>query len=60
MYLTYCLTAIGLEVSCPDGTTLAQRMFPRQTVRELKQAIAKVRRTETVRKTAAWSFVSAC
>jgi hypothetical protein len=52
MYLTHCLAAIGLEVRCPDLTSVALRVFPRQTVRELKQAIAKVRATFR----AAWSL----
>ena len=43
-FLLHCLIPFVLTINCPDGTTFALRVCPRQTVRELKQAIATVSR----------------
>jgi hypothetical protein len=43
-FVLHCLTPFELRINCPDGTAVALRVYPRQTVRALKQAIATVRR----------------
>ena len=43
-FLLHCLTAFVLRINCPDGTVVALRVYPRQSVRALKQAIATVSR----------------
>jgi hypothetical protein len=43
-FVLHCLTPFELRINCPDGTAVALRVYPRQTVRALKLVIATVRR----------------